>query len=86
MKSYMDKKGPDPIQKKIRENIESDGDSRITDFHLGSVGPNIYSAISSVVASHPLDPEKYKRLISSDLGLAHITIEVCKCKDAESRK
>ncbi|OGX12957.1 MAG: cation diffusion facilitator family transporter [Omnitrophica bacterium RIFOXYB12_FULL_50_7] len=80
----LDREGPESIQRKIKENIEKDGDSRITDLHLWSVGPDIYSAIISVVASHPLEPEHYKRLISSDLGLVHITVEVCKCKDSSN--
>lgn len=79
----LDKEGPESIQKSIREMIEKDGDSRITDLHLWSVGPNIYSAIISVVANHPLEPEQYKKLLSPDIRLAHITVEVCKCRGAD---
>ncbi len=75
----LDHEGPQTIQIKIREAIESDGDSRITDLHLWSVGPNIYSVIISVVTNHPFGPDDYKERLPSGLGLAHITVEVFQC-------
>jgi cation diffusion facilitator family transporter len=80
----LDEDGPENIKEKIKMNIESDGDSKVTDLHLWSVGPKIYSVIISVVAHNPLEPEQYKSLVSSGLGLVHITVEVCKCKETES--
>lgn len=74
----LDKEVPGDISGKIKESIECDGDCRITDLHIWSVGPNIYSAIISLVAQNPLAPEQYKKRISPDLGLMHITIEVYK--------
>lgn len=79
--ALLDRQGPQELEEKIKERIEMDGDSRVTDLHLWAVGPNIYSAIISVVAHHPLQPEQYKKQISSDLGLVHITVEVCKCEE-----
>ncbi len=76
----LDKTGPEDIQRKIKESIESDGDSRISDLHLWSVGPNIYGVIISVVAYNPLEPEQYKKKIPDNLGLVHVTIEISKCK------
>ena len=75
----LDYQGPEELQRKIKEQIERDGDSRVTDLHLWVVGPNIYSAIISVVAHDPLQPEEYKSMISSNLGLVHVTVEVCRC-------
>ncbi len=77
----LDKQAPDELRKKIRKSIESNGDGRVADLHLWAVGPNIYSAIISIVAHHPLEPEEYKRLIPSDLGLVHTTVEVWRCKE-----
>jgi cation diffusion facilitator family transporter len=79
----LDKDGPEHIQKKIKEDIESDGDSKVTDLHLWSVGPDMYSAIISVVAARLLEPEQYKSRISSDLGLVHVTVEVSKCRESD---
>ncbi len=80
----LDKAGPQSVRSKIRESIESDGDSRVADLHLWSVGPGIYSAVISVVAHHPLEPEQYKNLLPSNLGLVHITVEVRQCTENHS--
>lgn len=76
----LDKTGPEEIQQKIKETIEKDGDSRVADLHLWSVGPNIYSVIISVVACNPLEVEQYKKLLPRNLGLLHVTVEVHTCK------
>lgn len=78
--ALLDKKGPEELQKKIKDHVESDGDSQVTDLHLWSVGPNVYSAIVSIVAHNPLEPDEYKKAIA-DHRLVHITVEVCKCKE-----
>ncbi|MEK7395366.1 MAG: CDF family Co(II)/Ni(II) efflux transporter DmeF [Candidatus Poribacteria bacterium] len=82
MTSYvlLDKVGSEQIQNKIRESIEKDGDSRVADLHLWSVGPGVYGAIISVVACNPLEPEQYKKQLPVDLGLVHVTLEISKCK------
>ena len=77
----LDKTGPEDLKQKIRERIESDGDSRVADLHLWSLGPDIYGVIVLVVACNPLEPEQYKKLISADFGLVHVSIEVSKCKE-----
>ena len=71
----LDNQGPEHLQLKITQCIEDD-DNRITDLHLWSIGPNIYSVIISVVARTPQPPEYYKELIPSSLGLVHLTVEV----------
>jgi cation diffusion facilitator family transporter len=76
----LDRIGPENLQKIIKESIEVVGDSRVSDLHLWAVGPNIYSVIVSVVACNPLEPEQYKKLIPSNLGLVHVTIEIHRCK------
>ena len=81
----LDKNGPEEIKQVIKESIEIDGDSKISDLHLWSVGPNIYGAIVSVVACNPLEPEQYKKLIPGNLGLVHISVEVSKCKEGTGR-
>jgi Co/Zn/Cd efflux system component len=81
----LDKNGPEDIQQKIKASIEADGDSKVADLHLWSVGPNIYNVIVSVVACNPLEPEQYKKLIPGNLGLVHISVEVSKCKEGTGR-
>ncbi|MBF0215822.1 MAG: CDF family Co(II)/Ni(II) efflux transporter DmeF [Candidatus Omnitrophica bacterium] len=76
----LDKAGPEGIQQKIKASIEADGDSKVSDLHLWSVGPNIYNVIVSVVACNPLEPDQYRKLIPDDLGLVHVTVEIHRCK------
>ena len=71
----LDEQGPEPIRNAITENLEAGG-VRIVDLHVWSIGPNIYSAIVSLVASDPKSPEYYKRNLPSDVGVVHWTIEV----------
>ena len=77
----LDKQGPGAIQASIREGIERDGDSRVVDLHLWSIGPDGYSAIVSVVAHRPQSPDRYKAAIPSGLRLEHVTVEVQQCID-----
>ena len=75
----LDKQGPGSIQRSIREGIERDGDSRVVDLHVWSIGPGVYSAIISVVAHAPRSPDWYKATIPSGLRLEHVTVEVQQC-------
>lgn len=79
----LDQQGPESIRNQIKESIENDGDSRITDLHLWAIGPNAYSVIVSVVAHHPKPAQKYKESIPTDLGLVHVTVETYQCEDDE---
>ena len=71
----LDKQEPKSLEIKIRQCIEVN-DCKIIDLHLWSIGPNIYSAIISVLARSAKKPEHYKELISSDPRLVHLTVEV----------
>ena len=71
----LDKQEPKSLEIKIRQCIEVN-DCKIIDLHLWSKGPNIYSAIISVLARSAKKPEYYKKLISPDPRLVHLTVEV----------
>ncbi len=75
----LDKQGPESIRNRIRTSIEADEDSKVTDLHLWSIGPNIYSVVITIVAHDPATPVQYKERIPKHLGLAHIAIEVHAC-------
>lgn len=72
----LDLQGPKKIRNRIEEAIEDDGDSRVADLHLWSIGPEIYAAIIMVSARDPATPEQYKARIPHNLGLAHVSIEI----------
>lgn len=79
----LDQQGPANIRKRIKESVESDGDSRVTDLHLWAIGPNAYSVIVSIVAHHPKPAQEYKESIPTNLGLVHVTVETYQCEDDE---
>lgn len=81
-KILLDHQADQTIRKKITDAIEGDGDSRVTDLHLWLIGPNIYSAIISVVAHKPKLSEAYKKVLPADLKLSHVVIETHLCDDA----
>jgi cation diffusion facilitator family transporter len=75
----LDREGPESVRKRIRESIQEDKDSQVADLHLWSIGPNMYTAIITIVGHEPATPDEYKARIPKNLGLAHISIEVHKC-------
>lgn len=74
----LDRQGPEYIQTQIRQSIEDDN-NRVADLHLWSISPNMYGVIISVVTDDPKRSEHYKEMIPSNLGLAHVTVEVNQC-------
>ena len=72
----LDRQAPVDVQQKVVDGIEKNGDNRVVDLHLWTVGPDIYAAIVSVATEIPKPPEYYKQLIPSDFKLVHVTVEV----------
>jgi cation diffusion facilitator family transporter len=68
----------------IRDAIESDADARVADLHVWRVGPRHLAAIVSLVADAPRAPEDYKRRLSGQADLVHVTVEVHACNDAHT--
>ncbi len=75
-KVLLDTQGPEDIQTKIKNSIETNSDNKVADLHLWSIGPGIYGVIVTVVAVDPRPSDHYKSLIPSGLGLVHVTVEV----------
>lgn len=69
----------DEVRGAIRKAIESEGDHRVSDLHVWSVGPGIHAAEIAIVSSRPLDPDEYYRLLPEELGLVHVTVEIHRC-------
>lgn len=65
----------------IREGIENDGDSMITDLHIWQVGVGKFAAIIGVVAHHPKTPEEYRAALKIHEELVHVTVEVQVCRE-----
>lgn len=75
----LDMQVPEEVGEAIRRAIESEGDNRVSDLHVWSVGPGIHAAEIAIVSSRPLDPDSYYRLLPGELGLVHVTVETHLC-------
>lgn len=69
-----------PLTDEIKHEIESDGDSIISDLHIWKVAQNKYACIVSLVTSKNCSIEDYKKRLAKVHELAHVTIEVHECK------
>lgn len=72
----LDHQASSVMLEQTRAAIESVDDNRITDLHIWSIGPGMYSGTIAVVSDAPKSPEYYKNLISKGLGIVHTIIEV----------
>ena len=75
----LDMQAPENVRKAIRGDIETEGDNRISDMHVWSVGPDIYAAEIGVVSSCPKTPAHYRELVLKTIGIVHATVEVHHC-------
>lgn len=75
----LDRQGPVCIRDGVTKRIETDGDSRVADLHLWSVGPGVYAAEIAVVAHSPFTTDEYRARLPRELCLAHVTIEIHEC-------
>lgn len=66
------------IQSTVRKAIEADGDTKITDLHIWSIGPDIYSAEIALVAENPAAPAEYKNRVPPSTNVVHVCLEVHK--------
>ncbi|MDF1643574.1 MAG: CDF family Co(II)/Ni(II) efflux transporter DmeF [Pseudomonadales bacterium] len=80
----LDRQAPEKLQNTIRDALERDGDSKVTDLHVWSIGPGIYSAQIALVAHNPATLDQYKSRLSKSTELVHITIEVEFCGQSET--
>ena len=69
-----------PIAHSIRERIEVDGDSKITDLHLWQIAQNQYACIVSLVTGKGRSIEEYKQRLSGISELSHVTVEIYTCE------
>ncbi|HWY30773.1 MAG TPA: cation diffusion facilitator family transporter, partial [Candidatus Acidoferrum sp.] len=65
----------------IREGIENDGDSLITDLHIWQLGVNQFAAIIKIVAHHPKLPDEYRQALKIHEELVHVSVETQICAE-----
>jgi len=81
IKVLLDHQIPLEVQNRIIGILESYQDTKVSDLHIWSIGPGIYSAEIGIVTKYPDSPNKYKALIPEDTGVVHATVEVHLCPD-----
>ena len=68
------------IVQDIKRTVECD-DTRVSDLHVWSIGPNLYAAIVAIVAHDPQPPGHYRdRIQTGHSSLVHVTVEVETCR------
>ncbi|MFP4209257.1 MAG: CDF family Co(II)/Ni(II) efflux transporter DmeF [Wenzhouxiangella sp.] len=72
----LDRQAPDDLLREVRTSLESDGDTKVTDLHVWSIGPGIHAAIVAVMAAQPASPDAYRARLPEGRGLVHVSIEV----------
>ena len=72
----LDHQIPADVRSRITDMLESYNDTKVSDMHIWSIGPGIYSSEVTVVTTQPASPEQYKSLIPPETGIVHTTVEV----------
>lgn len=72
----LDCQGPVEIVEEIRSHVEADEDCQITDLHLWSIGPGIYSLILAIDSKDQKDADYFRNKLSHHPELVHVTVEV----------
>jgi Co/Zn/Cd efflux system component len=81
----LDMQAPEALREAIRRAVEAEGDNRISDLHVWTVGPGICAAEMSVVTSTPRPPDHYRDLLPRGMPLVHATVEVHGCGTPRER-
>ncbi len=72
----LDWEAPRATRDLICQALEADGQTRVFDLHVWSIGPGLNACALSVLAAEPKTPEQYKALIPKNANVAHATVEI----------
>jgi len=72
----LDLQAPEDVREAIRESLEREDNTRVTDLHVWAIGPNLPAAAIAVVTPAPQPAAHYRALLPDGLNLVHVTIEV----------
>lgn len=76
----LDSSSSEAVRSAVKEAIESDGDSLVSDLHIWNVSPKHSAVLISVVAHAPLSPQEYKERLKTVGSFAHVSVEVNRCE------
>ncbi len=66
---------------KAVEIAQSDGDTRVADAHVWSIGPGSSAMVLSVISGQGRAAREYRERFENFPGLAHVNVEVFSCAD-----
>lgn len=69
-----------PLSQEIKDHLESDGDTKISDLHVWKVAQNKYACIVALVTGQHHDIAEYRQRLQDVHELAHVTIEINQCQ------
>ena len=75
----LDRQAPEAMRREITAALESDGDSRVVDLHLWSVGHQAWTLVAAVVTHGDAGPDDYRARLPGRPDLHHPIIEVNRC-------
>ncbi|MBB4265992.1 CDF family Co(II)/Ni(II) efflux transporter DmeF [Roseospira visakhapatnamensis] len=75
----LDTEAPQTLRRQVLGSLEADGDSRVEDLHMWSVGSGAVMLVASVVTHGDRQPDDYKAALPEDAGICHPIIEVRHC-------
>ncbi len=61
---------------RVRDTVEGTGEHRVVDLHVWAIAPGRRAAIVGIESADPRSVEEFRSMLPTDLGLAHVTIEV----------
>ncbi|GIK96879.1 MAG: cation efflux system protein [Alphaproteobacteria bacterium] len=76
----LDVEATDDRREAVRKALEADGDSKVVDLHLWSVGPGSFTLVASVVTHLDIEPDEYKARLPAGLAIHHPVVEVQRCR------
>lgn len=72
----LDREMDHPLVAEIRETMEADGQSRVSDLHVWRVGRSRFACLALIETREPRTAADYRQQLRAHEELAHITIEV----------
>lgn len=79
-KILLDREMDHPLAMQVSERLESDNDARVADLHLWRVGDKRFACHVTLVADRPLTADLYRDRLRGLDALAHVSIEVNRCR------
>ncbi|WP_166443612.1 CDF family Co(II)/Ni(II) efflux transporter DmeF [Rhabdaerophilum calidifontis] len=76
-KILLDWEAPAEIRDAVARALESDGETRVIDLHVWSVGTGVRTMVASVHSPTLRTPEEYRRRLPAHAAIEHPIIEVC---------